>query len=1376
MNTLTIPLTREQNTSFAKGLSTSEVDAAAASKNVRDRIRKVSQALKLHSPNLDTQDAPETGGARNSSISHNYMDNSSLAELRPYSQGSVYGNDNFQTASFAYPNAVVNSSRAGSGLVSPGPSTATSAAKNIFTSLAARHGLTSLLKDIETTTRNEFSPTTQASPDGAESTNTRSLTPGAQSPRRLEIAQQFEQQQRYDYLKSTLDDFDYRYSTLPQQQRPVLTMDCIYGNSPTPDENGRNKINTPEQQIYRPLIGPLATQLIIQHLLVTGSQIDEGTEDRTVTTSDKQKPNITIVYLPPLAVAEAFIRELRDQGYPPIYWSPLCMSQILLSDNAFSEPRSDPVMSPSDGILSPLTSVSPSGQPKDFTHQDRHDSNNALSVAGDPQQTGSPTQPISKENIAAAINSLSTSLHDTILKHEEAILSLSCYVSLRSHRRELITDPLVIAHSVTASKSNIMPSILSTLLSPQLKAVYHEIIFRLLQHSKERLVMTLLQSGIGVAAVNGSTTEAASARVSRRFEILVNDHSLRSDSRCASLSGSAAGGVTGLPFTHPLDAESIESLHSQAMADMWEDTLIHNGSLAKRNCFYSKATNSNALPKLRAAPINHLIERMTSVVVRPHSPQIPEQKIFQDTDLMNNFLATHRHFMSSYTLLAKLFQRFFLPLSFPLFPGGGRLKNDGVTSSDTHEILVDILPKPSSNSSSRGNVGSHWLDDENRPVTAQRVKSASDGYNGNSHECTGVSFGTPGDSDQMSLFHQVSRQLQLKVLNVILYWLQRHPDHFFESDIFNNPEKPSEHSSRQNGESRGELELLHCIMDFLDAVCYAPNIWNGGDNYSGGGGGAHLSSLIGSGLQSSASTNRCGFLPQLMLMAESIKEAISEVYVLYEDHKEMKCFPATLDLNGVFSPHVSLLQNNILPTFSWYHQLHETNDKRERAVQRESLSFLLRKYSILAVDKSIDGNHTLDFLQCDDLSLATILTSASHRLFRSVTSDDLMMYTNLSGSSFNKDFGTNSGGKNYGSYYSTCSVNIYDQPNYHQSELPADSSTTVVNVTSIHAPHSRSYINQGERLMAWLVVEILTTSMPPASRHVQRQDLPASNEKEGQDMLRAAVITQCIGIATRLLEMNNLHLAYYCCAALRHPLISRLSDTWGHVPVEALQAMRSLSRIFSFTAADGSAVVVGYRPYKEYLFSLISNTDEEGCVLQEPDTPCILYPVLPILGVWVDEIRRLHQGEPTVLCHPSAVRRHHASLFQCGYSAETTDPSDYVNGILHWRKFSALGAIFLVMQKLQSTPIPMEFCCDLQRMRACEKPNEPVDCGHPVQSFPTNPGLSADTLRWINRRLEHATSLFFAFHYFNTGGLSNLNEMSTNNGPLLDLSLAIQCI
>eukprot|EP00663_Eupelagonemidae_sp_cell21sb_P005221 gene5221-4284_t len=67
---------------------------------------------------------------------------------------------------------------------------------------------------------------------------------------------------------------------------------------------------------------------------------------------------------------------------------------------------------------------------------------------------------------------------------------------------------------------------------------------------------------------------------------------------------------------------------------------------------------------LHAATLNQLVERITKVVVKPHQAT-PREVRAADEQFHLSFLPTYKLFCPPHVLLAKLFQRWFVPLGLP---------------------------------------------------------------------------------------------------------------------------------------------------------------------------------------------------------------------------------------------------------------------------------------------------------------------------------------------------------------------------------------------------------------------------------------------------------------------------------------------------------------------------------------------------------------------------------------------------------------------------------------------------------------------------------------------------------------------------------------
>jgi hypothetical protein len=142
---------------------------------------------------------------------------------------------------------------------------------------------------------------------------------------------------------------------------------------------------------------------------------------------------------------------------------------------------------------------------------------------------------------------------------------------------------------------------------------------------------------------------------------------------------------------------------------------------------------------------------------------------------------------------------------------------------------------------------------------------------------------------------------------------------------------------------------------------------------------------------------------------------------------------------------------------------------------------------------------------------------------------------------------------------------------------------------------------------------------------------------------RAAAIVKVAALAYRCVEVNDLMSAYACVMALRHPAVVRLHEVWDLVPPATVEGIAGLRELFGFDR--------GYRAYRDYIGSL---RDDDA------------YPVVPLLQITVDELRRI-DAEPTVL------------LDSLG------------TPVVHWRKYAVMGSLLARFQAQADAVVPAEF-------------------------------------------------------------------------------------
>ena len=110
---------------------------------------------------------------------------------------------------------------------------------------------------------------------------------------------------------------------------------------------------------------------------------------------------------------------------------------------------------------------------------------------------------------------------------------------------------------------------------------------------------------------------------------------------------------------HFFDKDTMNHLVQMAMQPMW--SVHHSKVLLKTG---SEPVNIARCGTIRAASLNQLIERITKVIHQPHVSQARQQRQL-DSQFVQSFLRTYKHFCAPHTLLAKLFQRWFVPMGLP---------------------------------------------------------------------------------------------------------------------------------------------------------------------------------------------------------------------------------------------------------------------------------------------------------------------------------------------------------------------------------------------------------------------------------------------------------------------------------------------------------------------------------------------------------------------------------------------------------------------------------------------------------------------------------------------------------------------------------------
>lgn len=208
----------------------------------------------------------------------------------------------------------------------------------------------------------------------------------------------------------------------------------------------------------------------------------------------------------------------------------------------------------------------------------------------------------------------------------------------------------------------------------------------------------------------------------------------------------------------------------------------------------------------------------------------------------------------------------------------------------------------------------------------------------------------------------------------------------------------------------------------------------------------------------------------------------------------------------------------------------------------------------------------------------------------------------------------------------------------------ASAHTRTVQSSFNPAMNVAALLSRGEATSLWAVTEILIalTAPPPSARQSDAQQ-PASASASTVP-LAAAVLAKFIALIFRLIEVNNLHSAFAIFCGLRHPCIARLTDTWDLLSASARRSFAELVNFFGFEN--------GYRNYQDYIDSV---------------SDAAVYPIVPVLAVTMDELRRLEGAEATVL------RDAHGG------------------GVVHWRKLDVLGELYGRFLAFQEAPIPAEF-------------------------------------------------------------------------------------
>ncbi|KAJ9454621.1 Ras guanine nucleotide exchange factor K [Diplonema papillatum] len=109
---------------------------------------------------------------------------------------------------------------------------------------------------------------------------------------------------------------------------------------------------------------------------------------------------------------------------------------------------------------------------------------------------------------------------------------------------------------------------------------------------------------------------------------------------------------------HFFDSDTMLHLIQMALQPMWTPPNKVHLKAGSQSMDIARSGS------IRAASLNQLIERVTKVIYQPHVTQQREQQEL-DYQFVQAFLRTYKHFCAPHTLLAKMFQRWFVPMGFP---------------------------------------------------------------------------------------------------------------------------------------------------------------------------------------------------------------------------------------------------------------------------------------------------------------------------------------------------------------------------------------------------------------------------------------------------------------------------------------------------------------------------------------------------------------------------------------------------------------------------------------------------------------------------------------------------------------------------------------
>ena len=195
------------------------------------------------------------------------------------------------------------------------------------------------------------------------------------------------------------------------------------------------------------------------------------------------------------------------------------------------------------------------------------------------------------------------------------------------------------------------------------------------------------------------------------------------------------------------DGASFQMAAYLAMAEesMWSEA----PDTAAKTLFFHPTSG-----KLRAASLNQLVEMMTPAYLTPHQSISRESELDQERFCVDVFL-THRMFTTSHVLLAKLLQRYFVPLDLPFSETFNR-----------HNLVVDIRSaKDIPGVPLALDFPSHLA-----PLVRGRSGSGGGGDGGGDF----ASLLTP----ETRIWIAATRLVNIRVATVIALWAREFPEHF----------------------------------------------------------------------------------------------------------------------------------------------------------------------------------------------------------------------------------------------------------------------------------------------------------------------------------------------------------------------------------------------------------------------------------------------------------------------------------------------------------------------------------------------------------------------------------------------------------------------